>query len=237
MRFQHACFISYCHGQHDLVKSFMDQFVKALQDELDVVMDERVYIDVDRLRPGYTYNEELGDAICRSACMIVVYSPKYERHPYCGREYEAMERLEQGRLARLALSGRKPSLIIPVVLRGFENLPPRIAGRRQAVDFSRFTLAVPELARNPEYVGKIREIAEVIQAHCELFDAAGGDPCAVCAEFSMPAESELAPWRPPMAGASGGASGGAAAGTAGGATMGGGMGGGIGGWQPPFVNR
>lgn len=195
MRFQHACFISYCHGQNELVSSFVAQFVKALQDELDAVMDEKVYIDVERLRPGYAYNDELRFAICRSACMVVIYSPKYELHPYCGREYEAMERLEAKRLALLGASGPERSLIIPVVLRGANSLPPRIAGRRQYVDFSRFSLATPELARNPEYIDKIRQIAEVVQAHCEAFDGAGGDPCAACGEFQLPSAAEVAPWR------------------------------------------
>jgi hypothetical protein len=40
MKFKYACFISYCHGQRELVKSFMDQFKKALHDEIDAIMDE-----------------------------------------------------------------------------------------------------------------------------------------------------------------------------------------------------
>ena len=34
MAFKHACFISYCHGQHDLIKGFIDQLKSALKAEL-----------------------------------------------------------------------------------------------------------------------------------------------------------------------------------------------------------
>lgn len=91
MPFKYACFISYPHGQYELMKSFIEQLKKALNNYLEPLLDEEVYIDVDRLEPGYHYNEALAKAICQSICMIVVYSPKYERHSYCLREYQAME--------------------------------------------------------------------------------------------------------------------------------------------------
>ncbi len=68
----YACFVSYCHGQYDLVKGFIDQLKTALKSELDALMDEELYIDEERLRPGYHYNEELARAICQSVCMVVV---------------------------------------------------------------------------------------------------------------------------------------------------------------------
>ena len=79
MGFRYACFVSYCHGQHELMKGFIDQLKTALKAELELLMNEELYIDEERLSPGYRYNEELARAICQSVCMIVVYSPKYER--------------------------------------------------------------------------------------------------------------------------------------------------------------
>ncbi len=119
--FKYACFISYSHGEEALVKNFIDQFKAALKAYLEPWMDEEVFVDVDRLKAGFKYNEALAEAICQSVCMIVVYSPVYERRPYCGREYEAMERLEKQRLAHLAGAAGAGfnGLIIPVVLRGF----------------------------------------------------------------------------------------------------------------------
>ena len=122
--FKYACFVSYCHGQHDLVKSFIEQLKTALKSELDALLDEELYIDEERLQPGFRYNEALAQAICQSVCMIVVYSPRYERHEYCMREYEAMVKLEEGRRKLLGPAGRGRGFIIPVILRGGDDVPP-----------------------------------------------------------------------------------------------------------------
>ena len=67
--FKYACFVSYCHGQYALVKGFIDQFKTALKAELEPFLDEEVFIDEDRLKPGFKYDEALAQAICQSACM------------------------------------------------------------------------------------------------------------------------------------------------------------------------
>lgn len=194
--FKYACFISYSHGQQDLVKGFIDQFKAALKAYLEPFMDEEVYVDVDRLKAGFKYNEALAQAICQSVCMVVIYSPVYERRTYCGREYEAMERLEAKRLGVLAGTGSSKGLIIPVVLRGFKQLPARIQQWRQAIDFSHFTLATQEMSRNPDFVERIQEIAQQIFEHFTAFSAAGDDPCQECLAFSLPDAADVAPWRP-----------------------------------------
>src|SRR5262249_19433639 len=149
--FKNACFISYCHGQHELVKTFVDQLKRALEAELDARLDEKVYIDEERLKPGDLYNEALAADICGSVCMIVVYSPRYERHVYCRREFAGMESLEQARRQMLDDKAEPPrGFIIPVVLRGEADLPERITGRRHYTDFSQFTLATMEIGRHPE---------------------------------------------------------------------------------------
>ena len=200
--FKYACFISYSHGEQELVKGFIDQFKAALKAYLEPWMEEEVYVDVDRLKAGFKYNKALAQAICQSVCMVVVYSPVYERRAYCGREYEAMERLETMRLARLAGPGVAKGLIIPVVLRGFAQLPERIQCSRQALDFSKFTLATKEMSRNPDFVAHIEEIATQIHTHFNAFSAAGNDLCEGCQAFILPAEGEVKPWRPLLATAS-----------------------------------
>jgi hypothetical protein len=93
--------------------------------------------------PGYNFDEALFKAICQSICMVVVYSPKYEDHVYCLREYTAMERIE---MKRKEILGNKASnevgMIIPIVLRGLqEGLPDKIRIQRHCVDFSKFSTA------------------------------------------------------------------------------------------------
>jgi hypothetical protein len=196
MAFKYACFISYCHGQYGLIKGFMDQLKAALKGELEALLDEQVFIDEERLKPGYQYDEELAKAICESVCMIVVYSPRYARQEYCMREYEAMKRLEERRRALLGPSAHGRGFIIPIVLRGDEETLARVRQHTHYCDFSRFTLATPDISRNPEYVEEIRKIAEVIYEQYRLFRDAGSDPCATCIEFKLPPASDVRSWQP-----------------------------------------
>jgi hypothetical protein len=196
--FKYACFVSYCHGQYALVKGFIDQFKTALKAELEPFLDEEVFIDEDRLKPGFKYDEALAQAICQSACMIVVYSPRYERSEYCVREYEAMSRLEEIRRSLLGKADDGRGFIIPVILRGGDDVPARISQHRHYSDFSRFTLATPNLITNPEYVEEIRKIAQVIYGHYTAFRDAGATPCENCAAFSLPDRADVSAWRPPV---------------------------------------
>jgi hypothetical protein len=197
MAFKYACFVSYCHGQYELVKTFMDQLKAALKAELEPLLDEEVYVDEERLRSGYHYNEELAKAICQSVCMIVVYSPRYERHEYCIREFEGMELLETRRRELLGLSGDLArGFIIPVILRGGDDVPNRIKQHKHYSDFSKFSLASTDIIRNPEYVEEIRKIASVIYERYKVFRTIGTDPCASCDAFQLPRASDVVAWRP-----------------------------------------
>ena len=114
----YSCFISYCHGQQELTLKFINQLTRAIKAYIEPYLDEEVYIDTERLKPGYQHQEQIADAICRSLCMIVVYSPRYEKHTYCLREFEAMREVERNRQALLgkkAMRGRR--LIIAIIFR------------------------------------------------------------------------------------------------------------------------
>lgn len=193
MPFKHACFISYAHGKHDLVKSFINQLVKALNAYLDCYFDDCVYIDIERLKPGDLLEKELPRAICGSACMIVVYFPRYDQHTFCLREYYWMEILEKQRWKLLGKEDGQ-GMIIPIILRGKkEDLPAQISNHRLFCDFSKFTTATEDITKNPEYVSKINEIAEYIHTLGQTFDEV--DPSSVCSSFAFPGEKDVKPWR------------------------------------------
>ena len=197
MPFKHSCFISYCHGQGDVIRPFIEQLKAGLDSYLEPYLDERVYIDEERLKPGYRFNAALAHALCESICMIVVYVPRYERHPYCLQEFAAMEALETARLAALGLGEEEPlGLIIPIILRGRgHELPARIREHRHYADFSRFTTASPDIRRNDEYARRLDDIAQYIHDMYQRFAAAGTDLCRDCASFRLPAAEAVRPWR------------------------------------------
>jgi hypothetical protein len=172
MRFTYSCFISYSHGQGDLIRKFTDQLKAALENYLGPYMTERVYLDRDRLQTGFQYNEALAEAICQSVCMIVVYSPLYERRPYCLREYRAMELIEQKRKKNLGgRADRTRGIIYPIIFRvnSDDDVPPKIKQTTIHCDFSKFTLATLEIGMNSDYIDKIEDIARDIHEHYKAF--------------------------------------------------------------------
>jgi hypothetical protein len=197
MKFRYSCFISYCHGRKDLTKAFIDQLKNSLEDYLELYLDEEVYIDEARLLPGYHYDEALAKAICQSICMIVVYTPRYERHSYCLREYAAMERIERSRRELLGnRANTEVGMIIPVIFRGAkEDLPDRLQKDIHYCDFSKFTTASPNINKNPEYVEQIEKIARVIHEHHMMFENLNEESTDLCNSFALPSEEDVEPWR------------------------------------------
>jgi hypothetical protein len=187
MAFRHSCFISYCHGEGELIRPFIEQLRTALDSCLEPYLDEKVFLDADRMRPGYRFNESLGRALCESVAMIMVYVPKYEKHHYCMREFSAMERIERNRMALVGPQARGMGLIIPVVLRGqTEYLPAWIREHRHFCDFSRFTTASRNIRSNVEHARKVDNIAFYVFELYQLFQSAQIDPCRDCESFQLP---------------------------------------------------
>ncbi len=198
MSVKYSCFISYCHGKRELVSEFIPQLKKTLEAHLEPYLEEEeleVFCDTEDINPGNLYEETIAQAICNSLCMIVVYSPKYELHQFCLREFRAMEILEKKRLKRLGKNVPKDSgMIIPLIWRGdIGNLPPRISNIRQHCDFTRITCA--RNLRNQQALKKIDDIALYIYNLYKFFDKCGWDPFEKCPSFRLPDVNEVPPLR------------------------------------------
>ena len=180
------------------MKTFVEQLKESLEDYLDPFLDEGVYIDESRLKPGYLYREELASAICHSICMIVVYTPKYiddEKHPYCLLEYRAMERIEEKRIELLGGRINNAGMIIPIIFRGeIKDMPSNIKDRIQCCDFSKFTTASPHIKEDPEYIAKIETIVKIIHDYYRVFKENDIDPCCDCHSFSLLSKDDVKPW-------------------------------------------
>jgi TIR domain-containing protein len=161
MPFEHACFISYRHHeQSQLAERFILDLSEALRNELTLMIEEDIFVDRERMKGGMFFNPALAHALCKSVCMIVVYTPTYfsRVHTYCAREYRAMEMLEKARLIRLKdQRGREAGLIIPIILRGLESLPDAIRAQRHYYTFERFCLSSRELARNRQFEDRVSQ--------------------------------------------------------------------------------
>ena len=196
MPFQYACFISYPHGKGRLVKSFIDELRNALTDYLEPFFGsgQLVFLDEDRMSGGDILDDKLAVELCKSVCMILVFSPRYfdPTHPYCAREYRAMEALEKQRLARVS-KWSDHGLIIPVVFRDPDGLPEPLK-RRVYWDFSTYTLVEPGIGNNKEYASKIVKIAETIHKWYKELETCTPHPCTNCDKYQLPSETDVANW-------------------------------------------
>ncbi len=198
MSFEYSCFISYRHARYNQARSYTDQIVEALKAELDWRVDQEVFRDVERLRGGEFYQESLAEYLCKSMCMIVLYSPVYfsVNHTFCSREFKAMERLERERLSYLPPSeARTKGLIIVIALLDFKSIPAEISSSRACYNFEPYTLR-GNMSRNLEFKSEIRKIGEYISNLYRLFREIPetSDICDDCFNFTLPQESEVMPW-------------------------------------------
>jgi hypothetical protein len=194
MAFRYSCFISYAHGQHELMKKFIEDLIKGLNAHLDPWLRQQIYQDERRLKGGHVIDDALARAMCESVCMILVFSPTYlDRYsPYCAREYRGMVDLERRRLALVSQDKRTASCIIPVIFRGSEHLPEEI-GSRKFYDFSKYTLATPDLNREDSYIKLFEEIGQYVYGLYNAFADLGPEACQ-CDTFGLPTAEDAVKW-------------------------------------------
>jgi hypothetical protein len=189
--FKWACFISYRSAQGELMQCFLNEFTQALNSYIEPYFgnDLQIYVDKERLKGGDFFNRELATNLCRSLCMITIFTPIYfdTNHRYCAREYKAMEFLEQ---KRISSNGSGFGLIIPVVLRGVECLPHKIKNNRMYYDFSKYDLCSPEISYNPNYKDAMQEIAKRVYEIYNHIKEQKEDFCECCSSFEFPDEHD-----------------------------------------------
>src|SRR5688572_5088633 len=158
MSFEFCCFISYPHGQKNVLVPFINDFVDGLEKEIFAQTSKRVFVD-KYLEGGDWLDEEIGPNLCKSACMILFYTPLYfaTEHIYCARELKAMEDLEQKRMGMLKDKGK--GLIIPIVLRGEKKFPQTLKSKRLYYDFTAIEFNNPTDILKVKYAKEIKEIA------------------------------------------------------------------------------
>lgn len=190
MAFEFCCFISYPHGQDNVLVPFVNDFVDGLSKEIKAQTRKKIWIDYNFLKGGDRINEEIGPSICKSACMIVFYTPLYfdAEHTYCAREFRAMELLEKQRLEHLTEKGH--GLIITVILRGAKRFPKALEASRKYYKFDDIELNDPVDKIQFRYKKELKEIAEYIVDRCESLDEVATEIKHDCDVFCLPSEDD-----------------------------------------------
>jgi len=86
---------------------------------------------------------------------------------------------------------RGAGLILPIVFKGADRIPDIIKGKRQWVNFSKYTLSSPKILKDTEFAKEIGKIAIRIYDFFENFDKTETDFCQECENFELPAEDKF----------------------------------------------
>ena len=196
--FRHGCYVSYRRDQA-IVQRFVKDLAQGLSYELAPLLDLGVFVDqsfVDRSdSDAGAHFEMIADAMCHSVCMIVVFTPTYfsKSNSYCAREFLAMEQIERKRMSHLGQKMDPHRLIIPVVLRGADQLPTQMRDR-WVLNFDRYLLGDNKVFRSPGFQKSIRDLAEYIFDRYRVFDQHQLDPDKECQGFRLPSTEEARDW-------------------------------------------
>ena len=193
--FQYGCYVSYRRDQ-PIVQRFVKDLAQGLSYELAPLLDLGVFVDESDLVAGAHFEQMIADAMCRSVCMIVVFTPTYfsEFNPYCAREFRAMEQIETKRMSHLGQKRDGRGLIIWVVLRGADQLPKEIMKHRQFLNFDSYMLGDNIVYRSPGFQKSIRTLAEYIRDRYHEFEQHRLDLDKECEGFRLPSTEEARDW-------------------------------------------
>jgi TIR domain len=195
MNYINACFISYRHTDDPDAHAFVKAFVRQLKKQLKWLLpNSPIFFDEDGLKVGDQFNDELAFQLCRSACMVMFFSPLHfdVLHPYCALEYRAMLCLEEQRLGPAVPDLRNKGLIFPVIFRGLECLPPEISGSRNYENFDHIVVESDFEQRDCQE--RLKEIAKQIYLrnvaliNARVFDATD------CQQFKFPDKVAIQGW-------------------------------------------
>jgi hypothetical protein len=194
MPLKNACFISYRSGQKPFIRDFIDDLEEGLASELEALTPGKgVFVDRKRLGPGEIFDEALAGELCRSACMILVYTANYfdTVRTYPAREYFGMVKLESERFRRGqgALPASK-GFIVPVVLRSGGRMPHALKSTRNYEDLDAMALVGARISQHAEYGARMKRIAQYAYERCCELESAPGI-FDICEQFVLPSDEEI----------------------------------------------
>jgi hypothetical protein len=196
MPFQYACFISYRRTNQSILDRFVKDLSEGLSFELAPYLDLGVFTDPDPGVQGETLEAAITTALCRSVCMVPVYTPNYfsTAHTFSAREFRLMQELEKQRLGTLERDEeRRQGLIIPVVLRGADLLPGELRNR-QFYSFEQYMLGDRRVFRSPGFRKSLEKIARYIFDCYRSLRPLEAKSDLGCGNLKLPPEESIREW-------------------------------------------
>lgn len=189
---EHPCFISYAHPIQPWARSLTEKVLGAVGNALSIYTRSPPFVDNERLKPGFSPDEVLASAICKSACMVIIYYPAYLESEYCRRELEAMREIEERRRNALGrkLHGRR--MFLPIVLRGkVQDLPSFVCADNVPLDYSKQALSSVDISDQSEVREELFTFAESIVELFNLLKDQKVSSLIDCDSFAVPPPSPI----------------------------------------------
>jgi len=214
MNFKHACFISYRNGDRkdkdmdprrqdirDTINAFAQDLRDELKRELLTYMSHRealVFLDQDKdcLKEGDPLMPTISKAVCKSVCMIVIFTRHYldEEFLTCAAELEGMLRRLEHRCQKIGVSPEISTDWIATAIFREPDRVPAILKKNLYYDFTGYENSSTPLRDNPNYCNHIKTLAKEVADFWEKM--AAHDPpinfCDDCDTFALldPSENE-----------------------------------------------
>lgn len=189
--YEHDFFVSYPHmPEENILIEFVEELVhtiRKLRDSAEPL--EPVYLDRERLKPGFRWKPELAKALCHSRAMLVVYTADYFAREYCVHEWDAMLDLEMKRVGQTSRS-----MIIPIVFRapsdkhGHPLLPERMQDLQVSDDSDFRSILTPK----KQFANlRVRRKVSALLARIDELRRKSPDPKVDCDSYTFLTQSQV----------------------------------------------
>ncbi len=203
MQFEHACFISYRNGdrsdrgrdaRRQDIEDTINAFARDLKNELHRELQRAgvnydksiVFLDQD-LEEGTTLLSTFASAVCKSVCMVVVFTPHYLNKDklYCASELEGMFRRLQERCVKLGFDEtHKHEWVFTVVLNEPDRVPDILLDNIR-FDFTTYSHSSIPLRDHEGLHSKVQTLARKIAYHWECLDQENTLLTEDCENFAL----------------------------------------------------
>jgi hypothetical protein len=157
--YEYDVYISYQRDVGTVPEWVRTHFYPRLSELLDDNADSNVKIFFDgNVRSGFTWPQELRNALQRTKILVPVCSPKYFRDQWCLAEWHSMARREK--IVGMASQTGLRSLIYPVIFCDSKNFPA-YAHERQMRDLKRWNQPYPQFQASFAYLDFHREVEQI----------------------------------------------------------------------------
>lgn len=161
--FKFPVFISWPHMIQARGKEIVSAVTQALENRFRDDGGANVFLDLNRIKPGYVWDDTVRTSLCRSAVTVVFLVRSYFLSDYCRIEWAISEALSAQRMA----GNRARSTIIPILLARGLPLPREVKKLQFGDEFQELLVYGRDVTTHEKWH---RIVDELVQQVYELIE-------------------------------------------------------------------